>query len=55
MMALTQDQAAEKLGKSRRTIQAYETGTPPAKVDYGTRIVMQIIAHGKTPPEPWPE
>ncbi len=55
MLGITQQEAADRLGKSRRAVVAYETN-PPAKVDYGTRVVMQIIAHGKQPvPEPWPE
>lgn len=54
MLALTQEEAGKKLRKSRRTIQEYETATP-AKVDYCTRIVMQMLAQGTPLPSEWPE
>jgi DNA-binding XRE family transcriptional regulator len=54
MMQLTQAQAAELLDKSRRSIVGYETADPPVKVDYCTRVVMQLLTHGDKP-IPWPE
>lgn len=59
MLGLTQDEAAEKLHKSRRAIQAYERPDPktgrPAVPDYAARVVMDMMAKGMSIPQPWPE
>jgi DNA-binding XRE family transcriptional regulator len=59
MLGLTQDEAAAKLQKSRRAIQAYERPDPktgrPAVPDYPARVVMDMMAKGETIPQPWPE
>jgi len=59
MLALTQEEAAAKLGKSRRAIQAYERPDPKtgrtAKVDLCTRIVMDMLNRGTPLPTPWSE
>ena len=57
MLGLTQAEAAERLGKSRRAIQNYErpdqkTGKY-AKPDYAIRILMAVLAQGDSPPTPW--
>ena len=59
MLDLTQEQAAELLGKKRRTVQAYERPDPktgrPAKPSYTDRIVMDMLAKNVPVPQPWPE
>jgi DNA-binding XRE family transcriptional regulator len=59
MLGLTQDEAAAKLQKSRRAIQAYERPDPktgqPVVPDYTVRVVMDLMAKGVTIPQPWPE
>jgi transcriptional regulator with XRE-family HTH domain len=59
MLSLTQAEAAEKLGKSRRAVQNYERPDPKtnktATPDYAVRVLMQILAQGGTPPTEWPE
>jgi DNA-binding XRE family transcriptional regulator len=55
LLALTQAEAAEKLGKSRRTVADYERKGVAVTPDHCTRVVMQLLAHGAEPPEAWPE
>ena len=59
MLGLTQDQAGELLGKSRRTIQTYERPDPKTGKfvvpSYTDRIVMDLLAKGTPLPTPWPE
>lgn len=59
MLGLTQEEAAERLERSRRAIQAYERPDPktgkPVVPDYPTRVLMDIMAKGATIPQPWPE
>jgi hypothetical protein len=59
MLDITQDQAAELLGKSRSAVQAHErpnTKTGKCSVpSYTDRIVMDLLAKGVSLPTPWPE
>lgn len=52
---MTQAEAAEALGKSRRSIVDYEKSDKPVIPDYCTRVVMAMIATGQSLPTPWPE
>lgn len=58
MLGITQEQAADLLGKKRRTIQSYEQIDPKTHVavkpSYTDRVVMDMIAKGQ-PLSPWPE
>jgi len=53
ILGLHQDTAAEKLGRSKSAVEAYDRGERPP--DYATRVLMRMLAEGKTIPEPWPE
>jgi len=59
MLGITQDRAAELLGKKRRTVQAYERPDPktgrPAAPSYTDRVVMDMIAKGQEISSPWPD
>ena len=59
MLGITQDRAAELLGKSRRAVQAYERPDPKTKrcvvPSLTDRIVMDMLAKGVPLPTPWPE
>lgn len=55
MLGLTQRQAAEILGKSRRTVQDYEKTVEPVTPSFTDRIVMDMLAKGAPLPQPWPE
>ena len=48
-----QDTAAEKLGRSKSAVEAYDRGERAP--DQATRILMRLYAEGKDIPEPWPE
>ena len=58
MLALTQAEAAERLGKSKRAIQAYEQIDPKTgravSPDYAARVLMEMMQKGMTIPAPWP-
>ncbi|HET8728317.1 MAG TPA: helix-turn-helix transcriptional regulator [Alphaproteobacteria bacterium] len=55
MLGLSQEEAAERLHKSRRAVQDYERATRPVVPDYAARVLMDMIAKGVEPPSPWPE
>lgn len=55
MLDLTQDEAARKLGRSRRAVQDYERAERPVVPDYAARVLMDMIAKGHEPGSAWPE
>lgn len=59
MLGITQDRAAELLGKGRRAVQAYERPDPktgrPVTPSYTDRVVMDMLAKGAKNPSAWPE
>lgn len=55
MLDLTQEEAARRLGKSRRAVQDYERTDKPVVPDYAARVLMDMMAKGQEPPSPWPE
>jgi DNA-binding XRE family transcriptional regulator len=58
MLGITQEHAAELLGKKRRTVQSYERPDPKTgvavKPSYTDRVAMDMIAKGQIL-SPWPE
>lgn len=55
MLGLTQEEAAQRLKKSKRAVQDYERASKPVVPDYAARVLMDMMAKGQEPPSPWPE